>query len=352
MKDHLYRYAIYTVLLLASGFSLFLISSDNIAPFTTQATFHRGIVNIAPEVSGVITEVSAHNGQIVNAGDTLFSIDKHQYKIRVSEAKAALDQVLEANAALSQELLTAQQTLNQCQLSAKSRHLKQQRIASLYHKHLISQQHYDDANIAAEEASSAVASARANIARITAKLPHDSSDHTNAAMAIAMGRLNNALLDLQHTDITATSNGVVSNLQLQAGSYARAGERSLFLVNNKHCWLAADFNEKGINQLTVGKRVHVAFDALPGDVIEGSIKSIDRAVNDPSSPNNQLAFVTNDNRWIREQQKVRVRIELDNVPSNLISGARASVIVNTNNPLMSIVSDSWIQLVSTLRYVY
>ncbi|MGC3833879.1 biotin/lipoyl-binding protein [Moritella viscosa] len=48
------------------GFSAFLVTSDNVLPFTTQASLHKNVANIAPEVTGVITQVYVENGQQVH----------------------------------------------------------------------------------------------------------------------------------------------------------------------------------------------------------------------------------------------------------------------------------------------
>jgi multidrug resistance efflux pump len=124
------------------------------------------------------------------------------------------------------------------------------------------------------------------------------------------------------------------------------------LVDEAHAWISADFNEKGIDKLTNGREVLVSFDALPGKVFSGEVSSQERAIYDTNNANGQLSSVTNDTRWIREQQKVRTRITVNELDPSMISGSRASVIVESGNPIMDVIGSAWIHLVAMFRYIY
>ena len=108
VTEKIYQYVLYTVLTVTAAFSIFLVAADNIAPFTTQASMHRNIVTIAPEASGVINHVAVENGQWVNAGDTLFTLDDQSYQLKVKQAKAELIQAEQSFQASEQQLIAAQ----------------------------------------------------------------------------------------------------------------------------------------------------------------------------------------------------------------------------------------------------
>ncbi len=349
MKDKIYQTIIYTVLSVTVCFSAFLLTSDNVLPFTTQATMQKNVANIAPEVSGVIAEVYVKNGQQVKAGEQLFSIDKAAYALAVKQAEAELHLAQEANSSKWQALQSAEQTLAQRkaeQLNAKN---KLTRYQSLLSKGLTTQQDMDDVQLSFNVAESAVKIAQNEILRIKAEL---SDQNSNAAIELAMAKLEQAKLALTNTDITAKTAGTISNLQLQAGSYVAKGAVAMFLVNENSRWLNADFNEKGLAQLKPGTEVAIAFDAIPGQVFNGTLINQDSAIYDSSSATNQLAVVTNNNRWIREQQKIRTRIQIQGEDTSLISGSKASVIVQNDNTLLSAIGYGWISLVSYFRYIY
>ncbi|ENP8340481.1 TPA: HlyD family secretion protein [Vibrio harveyi] len=349
MKENFYKYAIYTVFSAAALFSAFLVTSDNVSPFTTQATLHRNVATIAPEVSGVITDVMVNNGELVEKGQPLFAIDASSYQLKVAQAKAELRQARESDSAKWQQLAAAKQTQSQREFEYHNAKQKLTRNQKLRNKGLATEQELDDAITNTQVASSAVEAANAEVKRIEAEL---STQDRTAAIELAEAKLASAELDLSHTQIVAQTEGVVTNLQLQSGSYITQGTASLMLVDEAHAWISADFNEKGIDKLTNGREVLVSFDALPGKVFTGEVSSQERAIYDTNNANGQLSSVTNDTRWIREQQKVRTRITVNELDPSMISGSRASVIVESGNPIMDIIGSAWIHLVAMFRYIY
>ncbi|HHP0478888.1 TPA: HlyD family secretion protein [Vibrio campbellii] len=349
MKENFYKYAIYTVFSAAALFSAFLVTSDNVSPFTTQATLHRNVATIAPEVSGVITDVMVNNGELVEKGQPLFAIDASSYQLKVAQAKAELRQARESDSAKWQQLAAAKQTQSQREFEYHNAKQKLARNQKLRNKGLATEQELDDAITNTQVASSAVEAANAEVKRIEAEL---STQDRTAAIELAEAKLASAELDLSHTQIVAQTEGVVTNLQLQSGSYITQGTASLMLVDEAHAWISADFNEKGIDKLTNGREVLVSFDALPGKVFTGEVSSQERAIYDTNNANGQLSSVTNDTRWIREQQKVRTRITVNELDPSMISGSRASVIVESGNPIMDIIGSAWIHLVAMFRYIY
>ncbi len=349
MKENFYKYAIYTVFSAAALFSAFLVTSDNVSPFTTQATLHRNVATIAPEVSGVITGVMVNNGELVEKGQPLFAIDASSYQLKVAQAKAELRQARESDSAKWQQLAAAKQTQSQREFEYHNAKQKLTRNQKLRNKGLATEQELDDAITNTQVASSAVEAANAEVKRIEAEL---SAQDRTAAIELAEAKLASAELDLSHTQIVAQTEGVVTNLQLQSGSYITQGTASLMLVDEAHAWISADFNEKGIDKLTNGREVLVSFDALPGKVFTGEVSSQERAIYDTNNANGQLSSVTNDTRWIREQQKVRTRITVNELDPSMISGSRASVIVESGNPVMDVIGSAWIHLVAMFRYIY
>ncbi|MFT7681077.1 MAG: multidrug resistance efflux pump [Moritella dasanensis] len=357
LKNSIYKFTIYAVCLITVGFSIFLITTDNLSPFTTQATIHKTIANIAPEVSGVITEVNIKNGQDVKAGDKLFSINSQNYQLDVQLAEAELHSAQELDLAKWQELQSANQRLIQRNFELDNAQAKYARNQRLLDKGLLNEQDFDESKMNASVAQSAVEAANAEVLRIKAELSNKNKNQNknkNKSSAIEMAEttLAKAKLDLVRTNVTAQFSGTISNLQLQSGSYVNKGSVSLFMINEESTWLSADFNEKGIVHLQAGSTVLIAFDAMPGQVFTGVITNQDRAIFDSSTSTSQLSAVTNDSRWIREQQKIRTRIHINEANTALIAGSRASVIVSNGNTVVDAIGYAWIKLVSWFRYIY
>ncbi|WP_417346580.1 HlyD family secretion protein [Ferrimonas sp.] len=349
MSQTPYQWSLYLVLSLTLGFALFLMGSDTQAPFTTQAELHRSVANIAPEVSGNLIAVEVRNGQKVSAGSHLMTLDDRSYQLAVTQAQADLKQAQQDHLARQQELEVARLTLAQKRQQANNDQLRLERHQTLVKRGLVTQEQLDDSVNAATIADAAVAAAMAEVHRLQAQLSEQDGD---AAILLAQAKLSKAELDLQRTRILSPTEGRVTNLQLSEGSYLSAGTPVIFLVDGQRPWVYADFNEKGGRYLQPGQAVWVVFDALPGHRFQGEIINRDQAVYDASSDTAGLADVTNDNRWIREQQKVRTRIRVADLDPALISGAKASVMVRRDDSLWGQVAGAWMDVIALFRYIY
>ena len=60
--------------------------SDRVTPYTNQARVHALVVPIAPQVSGIVTDVTVTNNEYVSADQELFRIDRDQYQLAVENA--------------------------------------------------------------------------------------------------------------------------------------------------------------------------------------------------------------------------------------------------------------------------
>jgi membrane fusion protein (multidrug efflux system) len=127
---------------------LTLTASDVVlaAEFSGRTVAYR-VAEVRPQAAGIVQRRLFTEGANVVAGETLYQIDPQTYRAALQRAEAALQRVL---------------------ASEKVARLKADRYQGLIAKKLISQQDYDDADAALNEASAAVAVARAerDIARI------------------------------------------------------------------------------------------------------------------------------------------------------------------------------------------
>src|SRR5215469_11318492 len=77
-------------------------------PRTDDAYLQADIVHMAPDVSGRIVELEVRNNQAVHKGDVLFRIDPDPYRMRVDQARAAV-QGLEAKLALTADQVRSEE---------------------------------------------------------------------------------------------------------------------------------------------------------------------------------------------------------------------------------------------------
>lgn len=347
MMNNAYQWVLNFILGLSALFAIFLVSSDNLAPFTTQAQLHIPTSRIAAEISAPVVALAVKNGQEVKKGDLLVQLDPTRYQLALTQANAALVEAEQTYLANQQHLYSAQATLRQSEQEAANSTRKFKRNEQLITRKLISQEALDDsyANYVVDQ--QAIESARASVAQIEAELKQSSED---GALAVAHARVDLARLDLEKTAMLAPVDGVISNLNLNSGTYVNAGSPVLFLVDRKHAWINADFNEKGVTKLDAGIAVRVVFDGLPGEIYQGTIQGKDLAIYDASSDNNGLANVVNDDRWIRDQQKVRTQVQVPHLNDALFSGSKVSVMVISDNSIWDMLGHIWMELLAFIRY--
>src|SRR6478609_8450202 len=61
------------------------------APWTRDGRVRADVVAVAPDVSGLVTEVLIDDNQVVKRGDVLFRVDPERYKIALKQAEAAVE---------------------------------------------------------------------------------------------------------------------------------------------------------------------------------------------------------------------------------------------------------------------
>lgn len=301
MKRDIYAYLTSVVLFLAIAFSIFLVISDNEIPFTTQARLKIAPLNISTEVSGHIEKVLVKEGEQVTVGQPLFELDSSQYSLAVDKAQANV-------------------LLAQSQWQQADRYLA--RIQSLYQSASASKEQLDEATANKQTKAATLQAAKAD--------------------------LKTAQRNLQLTQIVATKAGTVTNLTYQEGMYVTPSDTLVHIVNRQDLWIAADFTEKGLPALIKGRAVNIVFDAYPNQVFLGHIRSVDPAISTGAEQVTSLAQVEEETRWIRPQQKIRVRIQTDQAPTLLVAGSRASVMVRDDYH----VADIWMTILSWMRYIY
>src|SRR5246127_5426166 len=79
----------------------------DLRPRTDDAYLQADLVHMAPDVSGRIVELDVRDNQAVRRGDVLFRVDPDPYRMRVDQARAAV-QGLQAKLALTADQVAAQ----------------------------------------------------------------------------------------------------------------------------------------------------------------------------------------------------------------------------------------------------
>jgi multidrug resistance efflux pump len=248
-------------------------------PWTRDGRVRAEVVQIAPDVSGLITSVSIRDNQRVRAGELLFEIDRARYELAVRQARAAL---AAQQAALAQAVRESERNARLGGLVSEETH---------------------------EQASARAAQAQ-------------------AALAVAGVALETAELNLARARVRAPMDSLATNLDLRQGSYATAGRPVLALVEERTLYVEGYFEETKLARIHPGDRVRVT--PMDADVeLSGTVESLAAGIadRDRSTAANLLPSVTPTFNWVRLAQRVPVRVKLDPLPagSRLVVGQTVTV---------------------------
>ena len=217
----------------------------------------------------------------------------------------------------------------------------------------VSQADLDKVRTTWQSSEQSVSSIQANIHNLRIQRG-ERDEHRNVTLQKYRNALDEAELNLGWTKVYAEADGTVSNLQLSPGFYASSGSAALALVNTR-IDIVADFREKSLRHTHQGTDAAVVFDAFPGHVFRAHVTSSDAGIlAGQEAVNGQLSEPETSNRWVRDAQRMRIHVALDEaLPKPLPTGARATVqLYNSEGPFARFFSGMQIHLVSLLHYVY
>jgi RND family efflux transporter MFP subunit len=279
--DRILRFGLTAVAVVAAvavGMHLWAYYMD--APWTRDGHVRADVVQVAPDVSGFVTDVLVHDNQRVQRGDVIFRIDRARFELALRQAdaivagrRASLDQ---ANADLNRyraltDLATSQQ--------------KQEQV------------------LATQQEAQA------------------SYDQAVADRGVAQ-------LNLDRSEVHASVNGTITNMDLRPGAYVTAGHGVMALVDTDTLRVEGYFEETKLPRIHVGDpvRIRLMGDARP---LTGHVESIAAGIEDRdrSQGTSLLANVNPTFNWVRLAQRVPVRIVLDDIPDRalLVTGRSATV---------------------------
>ncbi len=338
---------------------MWYLAADRITPFTSNARVKAVITPITPQVSGTVVEITAQNGEIIEAGTVVARIDARSYEIAKQSAEADLERATQDVGADSADVASAQARVTRASTDLETEKLQSARVFDLEAKGLIPIAQADEARRRLADAESSLEQAQSDLASEQEALGSTGQD--NPRIQAALAKLADAELKLSWTELSAPARGVLSDLDIAEGSYARAGQDLMTFLDATNVWVEAYMTENNVGRVKIGDPVDVVLDMHPGRVLRGEIASFSGAASDgTTSTPGQPAAVPRASGWLRDPQRFPVRIilpeytsgdETDDVRFNV--NGQADVIVYTGDGwFLNTVGRVYIKLVSWFSYAY
>ena len=271
------------LLAIVSGYLLW--HYNRISPWTRDGRVRADWVSVAPDVSGLVTEIDVRDNQKVSRGTVLFRIDPERFRIALSTAQA--------------------------EVAARYAAMREARHEARRYERLLK-----SGNATEEKAEALKARALEG----------------EALYRKAMSSLARAQLDLFRSSVRARVNGYVTNLHLRPGDFVHRGQGVFALLDSDSFYVDGYFEETKLPWIRIGDKMEIRLMGV-STPLYGRVDSLSRAISDQERTDRSgtVPRVNPTFSWVRLAQRIPVRIGLDSVPPGvtLVAGQTATVIDRT-----------------------
>lgn len=310
------------VILIAGGFFgiRYIIHSQHYTS-TDNAQVETNTIPVLSRINGYIDSVTVKDYQEVKKGDLLFVIDPRELVIAVHQAEADLltakADLMNARAQLSnsrqnQTVFTSSAMVQEVRLQkAESDYARDQ---ALFKANAITQKQLDDSKTNYEAAQKLYASnnEQTKLAGTQSSAVEAQIAKAESVIKLREAMLEQAILRLSYTRITAPISGRVNKVTLQPGQYIQPGQNLLTIIDNTQFWIIANFKETQVADLKEGQEAEIDIDGYDGKPVKGKITAFSDATGA------KLALLPPDNatgNFVKITQRIPVRIDFDDLES-------------------------------------
>jgi membrane fusion protein, multidrug efflux system len=359
-------------------------------PRTDDASVRANFIEIAPEVSGKLTELPVKDNAYVKKGGLLFAIDPRPYEYALQQAlsdqEALEQQIIDARRRIAAESSAAQAakanvhtsttgvktasssidlarasvvraqaaaTAAQAQLTLQTNNLH--RIEPLLKKQYVTVEQIDQANTTVrvaqgtyDEAQAALLEAQAQLDQ--AVLRHEAAGAAEAESEAKFGqaihtidtvdtlmserpakaaKVLSAQLDLERCKVVAPFDAYVTNLNISEGAYARPGAAMFTLIDTRTWYVIANYREAKLRHIHIGSHVDLYLMGHPERRFSGLVESVGFGVfPEDGKVSDGLPNIDRTLNWVHLSSRFPVRIRVENPDLDLFRiGATAVTVV-------------------------
>lgn len=184
---------------------------------------------------------------------------------------------------------------------------EEERYAQLLKDDAVTPQQYDQVHTAYLAAQARYEQATRSIGTLSSAKQEQGHrvKQNKAGIDLARSQVRMARLNLSYTVITATADGVVGKKQIHEEQLVQPGQTLVDIVDNTDLWVVANFRETQMPHISVGRKVRMRADAVPGVVFWGTVERISDATG------SAFSLIPQDNatgNFVKVEQRIPVRI--------------------------------------------
>lgn len=291
---------------------------------------------ITSMVSGQVEKVLVSDTQQVKKDDVLAIIDNRDAKIAVAQAEAELTkakrQYTQSSAnssSLSSQILVSADDINSAKAQVAQAEVGYQQAQQEFARRqqlsasgAISKEEYTKSQSALNNAKASVDVAKAALAQAESKrkaaqsnldaneaLIKGTSQTSTPDVLVAQAKLDQALLDLERTEIKAPLDGVIARRSIQVGQRIAPGTSVMKIVPLSELYVDANFKESQLKNVKVGQKA-----TLTSDLYGKKVEYHGTVIGFSGGTGSAFALIPAQNatgNWIKVVQRLPVRIQLD-----------------------------------------
>lgn len=333
----------------AGGFWWFKYSSTYVE--TENAKVTADMADISSRIAGQIEEIKIKEGDTVEKGQIIATLNSDQYKLALKQAEAGLEAARANQLQLPMNLESAQAGVDRAEegvLLAKAQ-LESARVAledarrlmeeneKLYEAGAVSKETWLQSKSKYEMALSALKVQEANVKSAEAAMRDAEAKlkaiQTASASAMeaqfkqARAAYEIARFNCDNTVIKAPCSGTVLKVNFVPGENISAGQTIAVIADLDKTWITANVEEKKIGRIKPGQDVEVRIDAYPGRVFKGKVAEVGGAARSVFSI---MPVENTSGNFTKVAQLLPVKIEVNKQGYVLKPGMSAVVRIKTS----------------------
>ena len=337
------------IVLIAFGFWLYQRATH---VYTDDARIASRMIEVSAESAGQLVAYPIQQGQTLEEGDLIAQIDNDEAQFVLAELRSELQSHLASYQQLLARIEQVEQSTGGRYQAAQSRlqaalasqqgarfdlELKQlewERAETLLARKIISEQNWEAARNAQQQASQYMERTTADVASARASVLEAKAEQAELEV------LAQELLSLEHEQdrvrarisrqqvlveklrILAPESGIVDKSFIEQGEYVIPGQRLVLIHNPDKIWVAANIKETQIRHIQLGTRAVLHVDGYPDMQLEGEVFEIGGAAT------SQFSLLPSSNpsgNFTKVTQRIPIKISIEQSGQRLRPGMMVEV---------------------------
>lgn len=274
---------------------------------TDDAYVNGNIVQVTPLVSGTVVSIGADDGNLVQQGQTLVSLDPSDTEIALQQAAANLANTVRKVRSLYSTVDSFEAQLKSSQASLQKAQEDFNRRQKLIAQGAISREELSHSLTTLQEAQANVINIKQQL-QSNKVLVDNTELHTHPDILSAATQFEQAYLDHRRSNLTAPVSGFIAKRSVQVGQHIEKGSQLMAIIPLHQVWVDANFKETQLEHMRIGQPVTLEADIYSDMVYHGRVESLGVGTGSAFA---LLPAQNATGNWIKIVQRVPVRIQLD-----------------------------------------